>query len=429
MFELPIRLSDFQSQLRSGTFSAQQALQWQKKRLIELGSHLNCLVSECESNEKSQIGPLSGVALAHKDIFDLPGRAPGLGIDCGRFDPLRRRAPVLEQLAKAGATQFATLVMAPQACGATGQNPHFPRVLNPIEPQMAVGGSSSGCAVAVAAGLTYFSLGTDTAGSVRIPAATCGVLGLKTTLGLINTSGTAPLAPSLDSVGLLARHAEDVLLALNVLAPELMPAQKTKALRLCAWLPKDMLDSQIYKALIDWLFKFQYDALDLQEQFHKLSLHAQRVLYFETAQTHRAALLSGQVDSAVETLGYLGLAMPEDWYHQSMNARGEFLSQFVASIFSSYDILILPSLARPVPDWDKVYIGETHFDKYELLSLHHFMSFINYLGLPALNLPITSDLNGRPICVQLVARPYAEHLLLKFASDCSNISFSSLEIH
>ena len=127
----------------------------QMSRPAARAADLHCVVSEWsdDSLDASSVGRvkgvLSGMALAHKDIFDLPGRAPGLGVDHGQRDASRTRAAALERLVQAGASQWATLSMAPFACGATAQNPYFPRVINPIDPDLAVGGSSSGSAVAV----------------------------------------------------------------------------------------------------------------------------------------------------------------------------------------------------------------------------------------------------------------------------------------
>src|SRR5690606_35766522 len=120
------------------------------------------------------------------------------------------------------------LAMAEFACGATGENPHLPLPVNPVDALAAVGGSSSGSGVAVASGLCYASLGTDTAGSVRIPAATCGVLGFKPGRGVLPDTGTHPLAPSLDTVGILARSAAD---AAEVFAAMLLPDQRQKLFR------------------------------------------------------------------------------------------------------------------------------------------------------------------------------------------------------
>ena len=112
---------------------------------------------------------------------------PGLGVNAGYAQAKVTRARAIIKLHEAGAGILGTAVMAPYACGATSQNSSFPRCLNPLDPHWMVGGSSSGSAVAVASGMTPVSLGTDTSGSVRIPAASCAILGLKTTPGVIST--------------------------------------------------------------------------------------------------------------------------------------------------------------------------------------------------------------------------------------------------
>jgi len=393
---------------------------WQPSaQAADAAADLHCVVCEwpdAGAKTPSAEGLLRGMALAHKDIFDLPGRAPGLGLHRGRPDPSRQRAAALERLVQAGASHWAALAMAPLACGATGQNPHFARVTHPHDAECAVGGSSSGSAVAVAAGLTDFSLGTDTAGSVRIPAATCGVLGLKTTHGVIDTTGCAPLAPSLDSIGVLARRTEDARLAMRVLAPDLPVVQHQGPWRMKAWLPESALDAQVHAQAQAWLTAHPVEAIDLSDTHRTLSIYAQRVLCYEAGQTHRAALLAGEADAAVQGLGWTGLSMPEAWYRESIAVRGTLLADWVTQVFDNAQVLVLPSLPHGVPDWQVVQVGDPRFDARALLAMHHFMGFVNYLGLPALNLPIGQDARQRPVCVQLVARPYAEHLLLDIAA-------------
>ena len=135
-------------------------------------------------------GLLAGVPLAHKDAFDTGRHAPRLGGPRATGTP-RPAAAVLRRLAGHGALNLGALAMAEHACGATAENPHAPALMNPLDSAAAVGGSSSGSAVAVAAGLCPASLGTDTAGSVRMPAATCGLIGLKPTPGRLSAQGVA----------------------------------------------------------------------------------------------------------------------------------------------------------------------------------------------------------------------------------------------
>ena len=415
MTEWPTTIGQLRNRIARGEITPEQAIERQRQKWRTDGMQWHCAITLDPDPEPRPIGPLTGVTLAHKDIFDLPGRAPGMGLNTGTPDPRRHRAAALELLAQAGAEQSATLCMAPLASGATGQNPHFERALNPIDPRFALGGSSSGSAAAVAAGLSYFSLGTDTAGSVRIPAATCGILGLKTTHGLIDTTGCAPLSPSLDSIGILARHVEDARLALQILAPRPAASRSSKPLRHRFWLPESGLSASVRSILGEWSQALHAAPCDLTQIISTSSIHAQRVLCHEVAQTHRAALLQQTADPVVQSLGWTGLAMPADWYAVSMNMRATLLKQFIHDALQDADVLALPALPLGVPDWDQVHTGQPRFEARQLLSLHHHMGFVNYLGLPALNLPLGLDEHQRPVCVQLLARPYAEHLLLDFA--------------
>ena len=419
---LPDRLVQLQTRIRAGQLSVQQALHAQLQRAQALRAQTACVVDTLPITSGTE-GPLAGIALSHKDIFNLHDRLPGCGVGPGRPETGVKPAAALAALADAGASQWATLVMAPYACGATGQNPHFDRCMNPLDNDAAVGGSSSGSAVAVASGMTYAALGTDTAGSVRIPAATCGLIGLKTTHGAVSTEGCVPLAPSLDSVGVLSRYAEDARQIWQAICPQaphsnVQQSQTVGDWRCRLWLPQSGVDPEVGQAIRDWVVQWglQVSPVDLAPEFELLNRHAQRVLFFETARTHRAALLAGQADAAVQAIGMMGLAIPQQWYQQSLTWRAVLLEQFVTHHFAQAELLILPSLGCLLPDWQTVELGHPAFDRHRLSAMHAFMGFVNYLGLPALNLPIAHDAKQRPICVQVLARPFAEHRLLDFAA-------------
>jgi len=419
--DLPDRMVELQARIRAGQITAQHALQAQIERAEALRSQFACVVDTLTLTVPAQ-GPLSGIALSHKDIFDLKDWRPGCGVGHGKSQAGVQPAAALAALAEAGATQWASLVMAPYACGATSQNPHFERCTNPLDAAAAVGGSSSGSAVAVAAEMTYAALGTDTAGSIRIPAACCGLIGLKTTHGAVSPQGCQPLAPSLDNVGILSRYAEDARQIWQALCPHLTPPQgmgvgSTSAARCQLWLPQEGLELDISQAIRDWVAQhLRVVSIDMQAEFEQLSRHAQRVLFYETARTHHAALLAGHADPAVQAIGLPGLAIPKDWYETSMAMRAAWLDQFVRRHFESADFLILPSMGCAVPDWQQVELGHPSFERRRLAAMHGWMGFVNYLGLPALNLPIARDAHHRPICVQVLARPFAEHRLLDFAA-------------
>jgi len=419
---LPDRLVELQAQIRDGHLSVQQALHAQLQRAQALRTQTACVVDTLPMTAGVE-GPLAGMALSHKDIFNLQDRLPGCGVGPGQLTHGVKPAAAIAALADAGASQWATLLMAPHACGATAHNPHFERCVNPLDSDAAVGGSSSGSAVAVASGMTYAALGTDTAGSVRIPAATCGLIGLKTTHGAVSTEGCAPLAPSLDSVGVLTRYAEDARQIWQVLCPQAFHAEaQTSPMvgdwRCQLWLPESGVDSDVSQAIREWVTQWGLQTLpvDITSEVDTLNRHAQRVLFFETARTHRAALLAGQADPAVQAIGQLGLAIPEAWYQQSLTGRAALLEQFVTRHFAQAEFLILPALGCLLPDWQTVEVGHLAFERQRLAAMHAFMGFVNYLGLPALNLPIARDAKQRPICVQVLARPFAEHRLLDFAA-------------
>lgn len=423
MTELPDRMVQLLAQIRAGRTSAQAALLAQIAHGRALAGSYACVVDELPVTAPAT-GPLAGIALAYKDIFDLQDRWPGCGVQRGASQVGVQPAAAVKALADAGASQWATLVMAPHACGATAQNPHFARCINPLDERAAVGGSSSGSAVAVASGMTYAALGTDTAGSVRIPAATCGLIGLKTTQGAVSTQGCAPLAPSLDTVGILTRCPQDAREIWQALSPLSLRKPRDNEVSCQVWFPHQGVHRQVVEAIQDWIAKLdiKVSEVDITDEFEQLNRHAQRVLFYETAQTHRASLLAGQADPAVQAIGLSGLGLPQAWYQESMHARAAFLEQFVKQHLHHADFLILPALGCLVPDWACVEIGNPDFDRSQLAGMHAFMAFVNYLGLPALNLPIARDAQGRPICIQVLARPFAEHRLLDFAEHVELIS-------
>ena len=422
MFELPERMTQLQAHIRAGQVSAHEALQAQVLRGQRLEARFPCVVDELPIPGPGA-GPLAGIALAHKDIFQLEDRLPGCGAGRGARQAGVVAASAIATLQQAGASQWATLVMAPHACGATSQNQHFARCVNPLDADAAVGGSSSGSAAAVAAGMTYAALGTDTAGSVRIPAATCGLIGLKTTHGAISTEGCSPLAPSLDSVGILSRHADDAREIWSALCPQLPRPVVRPAARCQLWLPQDDVAPDVADAIRAWVAQLdvQVTPLDMADTVESLNRHAQRVLLYETAVIHHASLCDGSAEPGVQAIGLMGLAMPQAWYQASLQSRAALLQDFVVRYFSDAELVILPSLAATVPDWQTVEVGHAAFERSALFAMHRYMGFVNYLGVPALNLPIARDTRGRAVCVQVLARPFAEHRLLDFAEQTPSV--------
>jgi len=442
---LPNTIAQLRDLLLAKELTAAQALTWQHER-IQLEAQGNTAIVECMDLEgllnakpervaDPELKPLLGVGLAHKDIFNLNGRAPGLGLGPGQSSPGLELAQPLDCLHQNGASQLAALHMAPLAFGATSSNPYLGACTNPLNAQAIVGGSSSGSAVAVAKGWVYASLGTDTAGSVRIPAASCGLVGLKTSHGLVSTQGCAPLAPDLDSVGVLARNFSD---AKAVLLGSLSPAivkqllAKTNTLagptpRVRCYLP-DRLDPQVSQALLTLTKTFAHVSITSElSQFQALSQRAEVLMLCQMAQTHARAVSSktapfNRSDHSPSTLPLAlaesvlaGLAMPASWGKEVQALRLKSLQDFVSEVFADVDFLILPALATALPLVEEVEPGTPGFEAQKLLGLHRYMGFVNYLGLPALVAPVASDERGLPIGVQILARPDQDVGLLDWA--------------
>ena len=357
MFELPARMTQLQENIRAGHVSVHDALLAQVHRGQSLNANFPCVVEELPLGSHHD-GPLAGIALAHKDIFQLNDRAPGCGVGMGRNHKGMAPATAISALQQAGASQWASLVMAPHACGATSQNTHFVRCINPTDPGAAVGGSSSGSAVAVAAGMTYAALCPQMPRPLAQPSINCQL-----------------------------------------------------------WLPDKGVAPSVAQTIRTWTTKLdaRVNDIHMEESFEVLNRHAQRVLFFETAQTHHSTLTEGTAEPSVQSIGLLGLGLPQSWYEESLQSRSILLQDFVNQHFGKADFLIMPSLADTVPDWQTVEIGLPTFDRAALFAMHRYMGFVNYLGLPSLNLPIGRDERGRAICVQVLARPFAEHQLLNFA--------------
>jgi aspartyl-tRNA(Asn)/glutamyl-tRNA(Gln) amidotransferase subunit A len=201
------------------------------ERAQGVGRRLNCFITLCEQTAMAaartaadraaasrRLGPLDGIVIALKDNIDVAGIPTSNGFGGPAYRVPTKDAAAVARLRAAGAIILGKLNMHEGALGSTNDNPHFGRTINPHRDGHSPGGSSGGSAAAVAAGLCCAALGSDSGGSVRIPAAYCGIVGLKPSYGLVSTQGVVPLSYRLDHVGPLARTVSDSALMLEVLA-------------------------------------------------------------------------------------------------------------------------------------------------------------------------------------------------------------------
>src|SRR5277367_3933734 len=254
-------------------------------------------------------GPLNGVPLAHKDMYYDTGHVVTCGSKIRRDFVAKTTATALQRLKDAGSIRLGSLQMAEFAYGPTGHNFHYGAVHNPFAFGHITGGSSSGSGSAVAARLTFAALGSDTGGSIRMPAHFCGVTGLKTTYGRISRAGAMPLSQSLDTVGPLARTAEDCALLLGLMAgadpedptaatlpvPDYMAATRDSLKGIRIGVPTafyvDDLDAEVGRILDDTITTLSREGahivqVELPDQ-RQLSSASQLVLAVEAAAFHK----------------------------------------------------------------------------------------------------------------------------------------------
>ena len=426
---LPPSIEGLRAVLQRGDLSVAQALALQQRALRTDSWGCVARVPELAGPLPDVALPLAGVGLAHKDIFMWADHLPG----CGAGGPPAGWVPqgdstVVQRLASAGAPALAWLNMAAFACGATAENERDQPMSNPVDPEAAVGGSSSGSGVAVAAGLCYGALGTDTAGSVRMPAATCGVIGLKTTFGLLPGQGVVPLAPSLDTVGVLARSSADLM---AVLTGAMAPAQaRTVAqdydlalrdgLRLSASFthasPAGQLAPMVEATLQSLATEWEAQCMPTLAEMPAWQRLADILLYAQAADVHRRALHSpGSLPRQARHLAVTGAAIPPAWHVHALAQQGVQREKFLHTALAQADVLLTPALPCGVPDARLVTTTSPDFQPRQLLALFSWMSFVNYLGLPAIVVPVGYDERGRPIAVQAIARPGREGQLIAFA--------------
>ncbi len=358
-------------------------------------------------------GKPDGISVAVKDNIDVAGLPTGAGL--GRPGPVAAHdAPVVHLLRQAGVTLIGKTRMNEAALGATGDNPHWGRTGNPRAPGHSPGGSSSGSAAAVAAGYCDAALGTDTLGSVRIPASYCGVVGLKPTRGLVPTAGVVPLSWTLDHVGILAASAGMVarVLALVVGAP---PHRTWHPPRLGV---PDALDDIAIEPQTGAIFRNTLDRLRdagwVVERCH--------VPNWVPDATRRAGLLLLEAEGAVV---HEALVATDD---PALSADVRRLLQFgrdcgsgrlvralrllrdvaqgMDDVLRSYDFLAMPTVPSPAFAWgDKVPVNQADL-----------AASANFGGMPAISVPVDSTADGLPVGLQLIGRCGSDWDLLDAAN-------------
>lgn len=298
----------------------------------------------------SSPGPLHGIPVTIKDLFAVSGLETRAGTRAS-LPPLGRSTAV-DRLVKAGAVIIGKANMHEVALGLTGENEWTGDVCNPHDPERQAGGSSSGSGVAVAVGIGLASLGTDTGGSIRVPAALCGVVGFKPTHGLVPLDGALPLSPTCDHGGPLARSVEDARLLTEVLAARTLPAARIEAPRF--GIPAAYLDGRLTSAMRvsfdEMLRRLEHAGARVVElTVPDLDLTAEAytpLVRAEAAHVHRAALsdapdgFAAPVRRALE----MGAAMSARQYLEARDRRRSVMAGLRRTFADEkIDALVLPA--------------------------------------------------------------------------------------
>jgi aspartyl-tRNA(Asn)/glutamyl-tRNA(Gln) amidotransferase subunit A len=385
------------------------------------------------------LGALHGVPLAHKDMFYRAGDLAECGAELRRGHRPGVTATVLNRLDAAGAIDLGRLNMVEFALGITGHNAHTGHPRNPWDTSRITGGSTSGGAAAVAARLLPATLGSDTGGSIRYPAAACGILGLKPTYGRVSRFGCMPLSFSLDHVGPLGRSAEDVALMLEAIAGA-DPADPTasrrpvgdyraalwhgaRGLRL-AWTagaPDTPVDAEVARSAEGAAQVLAEAGMRVRRvelpPFGPLNALRRLVMLVECAAIHREQVIGQRGRYNPQTVARMepGFATSGVDYARALAARAPLLERFCAETLDDADVLALPACPVTTPGIAETDTGGDARFTAIANRLGTLVGPFNYLGLPALSIPVGHDAQGMPLGVQLVARPFGEALLLRVA--------------
>ena len=384
-------------------------------------------------------GPLAGVPMMHKDMYYRAGKVTTCGSKIrGDFRP-KATATVLERLDAAGAIDMGTLNMAEFAQNPTGHNRHFGDCHNPWNLPYCTGGSSSGSGAGVAARFFAAALGSDTGGSIRLPASICGVTGIKGTQTRVSRAGVMPLSFSLDNVGPLTRTARDAARIMTVIAgqdprdptsaPEAVPDYEAaltgdvKGLRIAV--PREWFFDGAEEAVVKG-FEAALEVLKARgatvtyvsaPSLTAIGTYVAVVSRVEGATIHAQWMRERAGDYAIHLAGrlYAGYAIPGTWYLEALSRRGPLLRQFCKEAFAGHDIVATPTLRTRVPTLAETDIDASPDNWARHMAVSANTRPFNYLGIPTVSVPCGFDGRGLPLGLQLAARPFAEGRALQVA--------------
>lgn len=446
--------------IKSQKITALQTVNAALERIAERDKTLNCFthiatetaLKEAEEIDKKianreETGPLCGVPFAVKNLFDIKDIPTLAGSKINQQNPpAKRDATAVARLKAAGAILVGAQNMDEYAYGFVTENEHYGATHNPHDITRVSGGSSGGSAAAVAGGLVPITLGSDTNGSIRVPASFCGIYGLKPTYGRLSRSGVFLFSNSLDHIGPFARSVRDISAVFDSLQgpdstdpictnrtpeptlPQLNLGIENLKIAVAGDYFRKSGEPEVFAAV-----EKIANALNVKQTISIPEAHRARAaafiitacegsnLHFENLKTRPQ-----DFDFATRDRFLAGAFIPSGWYLQAQRFRRWFQAQ-VREIFQNVDIILAPTTPCPAPK-----IGQTTMilDGEEMLVRPHLGLYtqpLSFIGLPVLSVPVQRQ-NALPLGVQIIAAPYNEALILRVAAVLENMGIISAPV-
>jgi aspartyl-tRNA(Asn)/glutamyl-tRNA(Gln) amidotransferase subunit A len=412
------------------TVTADQALAQAKKAETEL-------FSPRSHKGYRDRGPLHGIPISLKDNIYTKDIRTTVGSKILQDFIPKEDASVVAQLKDAGVIILGKTNMHEFAYGVTSNNPHFGPVRNPWDLARIPGGSSGGSAVAVAAGLCYGSIGTDTGGSIRIPAALCGIVGLKPTLGRVSVEGVIPLSPRLDCVGPLARTVQDAALLLEPILQRAKGEPRLRSLKnspakprkFTLGIPKefflDVISLDVYYVFDEAIRILKKQGAQLKEVSLPLLSETEdagnQIAWPEATHYHqqagwfpsRTADYGDDIRSRLE----MGTKVSATTYLSALELREKFVQQFHQALEDAgVNALAVPTtpITAPLIGQEAIRLGDKDHSTRALLLRTNRPA--NLAGVPAISVPCGFTPTGLPVGLQLIGATADEYLLLQIAN-------------